>query len=113
MSLFRFHTPKKQNIIEINWPQGKRSSGTPTTVRLIGKDDGGQLRALATIGSFTYDKRAAEAGYRFEHPDVGEIEIKWKTRLLLIPEVQVYVNGEKMHGSEVRNKWGTEQGHIT
>jgi len=109
MALFRFHEETTAPYyIELGW-QGASYRNNQITVNLTEKKDEDDFHIVEEIGSFKHDPEQAKLGYKFKSSKIGEIEIKFVTKFLIISEIQVTVSGKKVKGSEILNYIGIGQ----
>ncbi len=102
MAMFRYKTPKAPFYIELGW-NGMSYLKNPIIVNLVEKNSDGKFSSKKAIGKIKYEKEKAKQGYVFKVNNLGEVTIKWQRKFLIITEIQVLVNGEKIKGNEVIN----------
>ncbi len=102
MALFRYKTAKDPFYIELGW-SGMSYLKNPITINLLKKGTNGEFSAKKEIGKIKYEKEKAKQGYAFKVSNLGEVIVKWQRKFLIITEIQVLVNGEKLKGNEVLN----------
>ena len=103
MAIFRFNGVKTAPYsIDLGW-QGLSYRNNEVMVNLTEKNDENEFYIVEEVGSFIHDPKEAKLGYKLKSSKVGEIEVKFVTKFLIISEIQVIVNGEKIKGNEVLN----------
>ncbi len=113
MALFRYATGKEPYYIEAGWPRGSTYKKSPTTIRVTKKDEQGKYVMVQDLGEVNYEKEKAEHGWHFSAEQLGDIELKIVKRALLFTEVQVFLNGEKLKGSEILSTAAGEVGRYS
>jgi len=100
MPLFRFHKKEvSPYYIELGY-HGVSYRNNEIIVNLTEKRDN-TFSKLERIGIFRHNPKTAKKGYKLESPTIGEVEIKFVTKFLIISEIQVFINGKRIKGSEI------------
>ncbi len=95
MPVFKFQTKIKNYEVQLDW-QGLSYEKNPITVRVVDNE-----KILRILGTINYEKQQAKEGYKFKDKDLGEIIIKFVRKFLIINEIQVWLNGERLKGNEI------------
>ncbi len=111
MALFRFYSEQPEKFIELSY-EGMNYTKAPIAVILTQKTGEGEFSILEELGEINFDKEKAKTGYVFKSK-LGEVMIKWVTKFLIISEIQITLNGQRLKGGEIMNFEGVQTGKFT
>lgn len=109
MARFRYHDSTTSPLyVELGW-QGLSYRKNRIRVDLTEKLNECEFSINEQLGHFLHDPKTAKQGYKMMSSQLGEITIKFAIKFLIISEIQVFVNGKKIPGSELIDYRGTGQ----
>lgn len=98
MALFRYNPQVEPFVLEVSWPKGKSYKKGPITVQVLKRRPEGGFELHEQLAEFHFEGRKERT---LKSESIGPITLKFTKRLLLFTELEVFVDGQKLKGSEV------------